>query len=500
MRVVGHALRLLLMLAVIAATAWWGWPRLVSELSKLRGTEPIEGVKSTISYVLPEDGWLEFPVDRRSQIIRVLSTANTLRSQLALAEPGTSYAIRYQLLDRAGRVLVEQTHHHGTDIARGIDLETGEFSLPFVYRDPTIVPLRSQRLLIGRELSDRVTRLRLQLAMRDPSISDVVVRAHLRAGAPNRKGARLWPRLRQQQRELLASASVYGEYLLSDEEKEALLRLSWKPMGTAGIEAQDYVTRRLYFAHTADDTEAVASGLPTGMFVRDGLRAVVPVPPRPVPVTLRFETSSVDATDADPHITIDYYGKHNAHQRYTLPLGSMTWEASLDGGWLQVSATSIVTVRAFLADGSGQEITPRPRYLRTFAVAPGKPIEYWIDHIGEHDTAFRIDLRTRDDSESPAAEAVRYTLLDAAGQVVAQGELRTGGTISYYDRAAADAETRLSESTRYFFKLSAQVTRLRLSSDDGEALISGYSRPPGLAHELVVPRDYIPFIRQHSAN
>ena len=459
-----------------------------------------------IAYALPEQNWLEFNLIGNGQVVRVLSNAGIKPDAPLPAEPEFSYTLRYQLLGTENSLLSEQTYTHRSHISMVHDAASGQDinSLFFLDASDRIAGTRS--FLITLPAATPARKLRLQLATADPAVNSIVVRAYHQNYPPEQRLDTLWQRLSYARRERLAEPSVYAPALLSQQERRNLVRQEWEPLGPEGTPSQDYIPRQLYVLRdlpegknsTTQDTQAAPAGLPVG----PQLAGVITVPAGGSELQLQVVTNPMrpDLTTAAPLSLLWYPATALTAQRLSFDPGNeqvLSLPAIVQGGVLEILSPQDLTLRAFLQMADSRlEITPQPRLIPAFQLAPGEQLDYAVKQSGKEATPLRIDVRQllQPDqlplSASLNAATLNYAWLGPADALIEQGEIRQELLPSRYDRPASrDLTGLLTEPGRAFLRAPATAHRLRLHADR-PLLISLYTRPPQLVHALQIPEAY----------
>jgi hypothetical protein len=485
--------------AACAAALYWGrgaWQRLAEHPAQGPAASWLGSAKAAIATVLDADRWTVFPLAGTPSGVRLVTNAGIPAA--ASAAPGTvyGYAIRYQVLGGGGEVLRDRTYHQRTRITRFKDPEgvRGEYTAAFYVGEP-LVPADGRALSIDLEGLARPSQVRVELARRDSLVHDVVVRASHRERVPAHRLGNLWKRLSEEQKAALARGNVYPHDLLSESEVENLLRERWRPLGPSGVEGRDYVQRKLYLASDLEGEAIEEPVPPAGLMLGPGRHAVVPIPEAGGRVRLVFQSDTPDWAAAhaeSPEIQFRWYGPGPRRHRE----GTIRWqgngtrfEDAFDGGLLELSATSVMTVRAYLAGAGGMdEITPRPILLRSYLCERGAPVEFEVAHAAGRPTPLRLTLwRVIPPLGAPESGAARYQLLGPAGDVLQSGEIPIAGVPSVYD-SAPSRQDRVSDPASYYFSLPPAVARVRVMSDQ-PVLVAAANRPADLVRERRVPED-----------
>lgn len=507
----------LLIFGVSGWVIWTLWPTLETWRQRFdpsgeasAALARLANTQSSAVYKLDPQRWVEFSIPSQESLIKIVSNAN-LEAQAATQPDGEwLYALRYQLVDGAGRVLQETVYHHRTAISRYQPPNAAPPITPAFYLDSSIVPADGRLLMINYTGVANVSRLRLRLENRSPGIDSVVVRVYLREHLFDPPADYRWQRIARRQRQSLGEASVYGVDLLSASEQINLLRQRWSPIAPIGISGRDYHSQRLY--STLDiEAEPLRTPIPpTGLYVDRDLHGTVPLPDPSAWVSLellevepRMAGASVNPTaSGGDEVDLLWHGYQSTQQAaYRIRLQatpSTLWVEKLGGGLLEVIAPRPLIVRAtrYPATGAPLDLLPEPLYLRLYRLEPDQPLEYAIAHVGTSPTLWRVDLRLAA-PESTARATVSYAFLDSGGAMLRQGTLTVTGPASAYDRLSGQQALleRVSEPATYGFALPPTVARVRLRAASA-VLANAYTRPSDLQRIVRVPEDYRPMDRE----
>jgi len=514
-RSLGRLLGGLLLLALLTGAYWLWQPHLESAWQVLSGKNRVQtaadrlaGSASSTVYLLNADRWVEFPLPGQSGGLKVISNAGIEPAQALQPEAEWSYALHYQLLDSAGRILRESLYHHRTRMSWYRPSGSTQPMTAAFYPDGQSLPADGRLLMIDPAELAGATRLRLGLAHPAPGITEVVVRVYAREHLFEPTTAFRWRRIPRRQREVLGRASVHGSELLSQSEQMNLLRQRWNPLGPSGIAGRDYRSRRLYTALDIEAEPSRVSLLPAGLYIDRDLRATLPIPEPGGWVTLEFIEIAPSPTPADQPLAtggqvelIWHPGQAGSPTSYRAPLTGLPitlWSEKLKPGLLEVVAPRPLVIRAtqHQASGPGLDLLPEPVYRRLYRLEPSQPLEFAIAHIGNQATLWRVDLRLA--TPDPATHgAVRYEWLDQQGATLRQGTLAIPGVADPYDRLIGQSAPfeRVSEPATHSFSLPPSVVRVRLTAA-APVLVNAYTRPPDLRRELRLPEDYQPTERE----
>lgn len=514
-RWLGHTLRLLLALAVLGWVGWRLWPLAWAgwTLFDPRGGWKVdprlaEAVAETV-YLLEERRWLEFSAASQGDYLKVVSNANLAPTTVIPVDAGWPYALEYQLLDGAGRVLKTAVHHQHATIS---EYQPPDASKPLVaafYLNRESQPADGRLIAINRREAPGATRLRLRLAERPAAIEAVVARVYAQEHLFDTARDYHWQRVSHRLREQLAQASVYGPELLSLAEQSNLLRQIWSPRAPLGIEGKDYRARMLYVLSDIEAEPRRPPVLPAGLYLDPNQHGTLAVPEPGGIIDLELlDVAAVMAgagqtppTAADPNpartVRLLWHGwQRSRRAEHTVTLtGPITrWSGPLDAGLIEAMATQPVVARASLRQEHQQalDLIQEPVYLRLYTLGLEQVLEFDVAHVGEQPTFWRVDLRLA--PPDPAATGTaRLELLDERGAVLQSRVLPVPGWPSVYDWLTSRKTffDRISEPASYAFVLPATVVKARLRAET-PLLAAAYTRPPDLPRSVRVPEDYRP--------
>lgn len=519
-RLLGHTLRLLLLLGLLGGGVWTLWPWLQAGWSTFdsRGISKedprlAEGVADVVRvYELEEQRWLEFPIITQGDRLRVITNAAVPPQPADRPAISWPYQVDYQLLDSAGQLVKAETYHQRTSVSWYKSPAGTPMTAGFYLNDES-VPADSRIILINLRESPSATTLRLRLAGRGPGIGDVVARVYTQNYLLVAADAYVWPRLGRPLQEQLGQASVFGADLLTISEQINLTSQRWSPIAPAGALDHDYQTRKLYVVSNVETETPRLPILPAGIYVDRAMNGIMPIPVPGGMVDLELTDvaglvenaglgTGAPAPGQSP-VTLVWYGpKPSQHAEYTLfASGAETrWAGRFDAGLLEIVAQRPLVARAYLrqehqpppAQTSRLPLFGQPMYQRLYQLAPGNTLDFIVAHAARQPTFWRVDAFLK----TPAAAVpttVQYEMLDDDGRVLRRGDLPVANVNSIYNSLVSNQTyfDRVSEPSSAFFVLPQTVSRVRLSSSN-PLLIGAYTRPSDLPRTVRVPEDYAP--------
>jgi len=470
---------------------------------------------ATLSAVdlLEQTRWVRYILPPGQPLVRVVTNASVPQS-FVTATPTEEwhYTLHYQVLSRAGKVLLDQQYVRRTQLTTYTDVQTGELFTGRFYLHGQLFPANGKVLVLNLQgLPEEATQLRLRVATAPAPIVDLVARVYSRESATVQKLGGVWQRLSMKQQRILARGNLYPPELLSAEEKRNVLRQRWSAIAPEGIPGVDYTRRDLYALKDIEEEEEIREPLlPAGLLVSPSSYGVLVIPEGGGHLRFVFDQLPWKPHHvADRTVAVQWYGRGVA-QRKTFTLlwdeKGNTLSDPIPGGVVEIIPQQSLIMRVFLTtEGKEQEITPEPVAARTYRAAAESPIDYEIFHERQHPTPLRLSLRSplgSLDGKTPLLEtnvslappSVRYELLDAKNIVLQQGTLNSSTVPSFYDRILATTEgVPVTEPTHYYFSMPPPVTRVRLHAQHGLVLVTAANRPATLPREMQIPEEFYSF-------
>ncbi len=507
MRYLGRGLLLVLLIGILAwcvhtirpyLTLAWLAPR-VSRLDKLHAA------RKRLVYILHNHDWTVFSLPSGAKRFKVITNAN-LPSPLPLyPEQAWRYAVEYQVVDAKGQRLQQHTYHHRTRVTRYTHPDRRDVTTVAFYLQDTVRPADARTMVVNLALTGSAVRLRLRLAAKDPGVQGVVIRVAALELTAERKLGYLWRRLPPSHKRNLVKGLVYPAEFLRESEKRYLLRHKWRALGPQGIQGRDYHPRTLYVAHDVEGEVVTMPTLPAGRFVDPDHHGIIPIPPDGVDLRLEFLALPAPYTPPGREgIRLLWYGDSpTARATYTVAWNDQGThvERFFPAGLLEIRVPhGAVVVRALRRAGAQRtDITPEPRYIRTYRVQPNLAVVFDVNHMDGMSTPLRLDVRhlmaMPGQASAPPPHTLTYELLTAQGNVGKSGNVTVSAPVSRYDRVLGQApETRISDPTSFYFSLPSHIARIRFSlpqaGPGAPLLLAAFNRPPDLVREIRVPDDY----------
>jgi len=449
----------------------------------------------SISYILDDKKWTTFPIPMTGSQARAVTNANLPASYEMKPGEEQRYVYQFQVMDGDENILADRIYHNRTKITNFKDEDGDTFTNSF-YTDSDLTPFDSRSMRIDFSGIEGEKFIRFRLLSKDISVSDVILRLYIYLEHEKEQPGYLWRRLSDKQKTRLTKGNVYPHELLAEEEKRNLIQRSWIPLGPLGADNADYKSRKLYVLQESEGEAADFDLPPSGLYIKEGHRGIIPVPEEGGRIRLEF----LNMSGRSPQdIRLRWYGRGiGMRMDYTVSWkddSSAFFEELFKGGMIEISPLNNTAVRAFLINGDEEtEMTPEPVYVRSFITGPGLPVEYKIHHTGDKPTPFKAVFRCQIPKQKDAASGnlryADYQLLDKGGGIVRSGSIPLAENLSLYDTIAGNPDDRdISDPIVYNFYIPLSADSIRFSSG-ADLLVAAYTRPDGMIREVMVPEDY----------
>ena len=343
---------ILVCLVLAAACIRFGKSLLESQYYESREINRDQTRRET-TILLDNSNWVEFQVAAEAQSFRLLTNAalkSLAMESTELNDPrlGWRYSIQYQLLDQKRNLIFESIYHFRSNVKQLLDAENGEPVYTHFFGKTSMVSTQTcvmQQKISRNHRQTAIVRVRVNSA--DPQIQEIVGRVNIKMERPDFQRRETWNRLSRERRDAICNYSVFPQDLLSETEKQNLLRWRWTPAPTIGRHTKRY----LFFVGELDDFES------PGDDVQDGWvgtvrfrRIVVPVPVGNARLKLDFERGEDAALSppVDVHISSiddDILQQNKSHFVFRDP--KLAVDMDVRGGMVEIESSRAVAVRAF---------------------------------------------------------------------------------------------------------------------------------------------------------
>ncbi|WP_075879269.1 hypothetical protein [Vreelandella massiliensis] len=491
MRWIGRIFLLALLSALLVAgyhalRPFWQLPTSLPALVKTLDLE----THTTRVYFLSGDEWLTFPLINRPSQVRLLTHAGVAPDTPREAE--LRYTLVYEVLDDKRRLLKRGRYTHETRLPPRLE-KAGTPVPPYLYAEQELSVASGQAFNLNLKALPDAAYLKLRAEPLTEPLRNLALRFYREERQSPREAAVEWERLAQAERERLSEAIIAPPVLLSEQEKRHLLQTRWRPTAPLGTRPPQ---GRLFSVEGLESTVDPALTVQApGRYIDRKRFGVVPIPASGDYVV---QFRDLENGGAPLRLTFHQLTEELEPARLEsleLPRALGRMPRHFEKGLVLVQSNRPGLLDIFPAESPHTSALPEPLYLRAHQAGQGG-VNYRLTPNEHHRTPLRLDLRAFGQGVPLPAQTpteATYRFYDAQDKLLEQGELTPSLPPSAFDRVAstpAIADT--SQPASFFFRLSPQVSRVEITSDDS-VLVSAYTRPPDLAHTRRVPEDYYPW-------
>jgi hypothetical protein len=245
MRQLKHIVYTVFIILLIGFIAWKASPVLVSWLTVTeKGSERNPaGTTVQLTYQLDQDKWTTFPIDTGTRNLKLLTNASYFNTYVKTIK----YAIEVQLLNASSKVLLDKTLYFKNDAKVYKKKKSSRImSNPFLQKGGNyITPSLTFLTSLSNFKKPAYLKLR-QYKIKDVNnVEKVLVRVYSETPVSKSKRNILWYRLSPAAKKSMASGNFYPYNMLTNTEKQNILRNSWSPIGPEGNKGNDYSVRRI---------------------------------------------------------------------------------------------------------------------------------------------------------------------------------------------------------------------------------------------------------------
>lgn len=449
-------------------------------------------------YQLNGENWISFVVPIASDKIKIVTNANLVG--VNENDPGARwrYAFDWEILDNHSNKPVKSGQYNFETGLTRISLENMEPGLTAAfYLDSPEIPADGKIFVINTKelsLAGKSVTLRFRLASFDHGISSVVLRAYNQERLSERKLDFQWMRITKRQKDVLSQGNVYPSEMLSEIEKQNLMRQFWTPLSPEGIQGRDFIARKIYVIRDIESVPIEDPIIPEGILVNASLRGTLAIPEDGRNVRLEFSHVGPSQAAKNSTLTINWYGPEITDRKsLSLPWNglALTWEGRFEGGLLEImSETPMVVTPSWISQNGSQAAIPEQLYVRTYVIDNSKSVVFKVAHSEGSVTPLRLDFRTLFEAALARNHVVNYAILGLKGETVKEGKLGFSSIPSSYDLGLTGYyQAVISDPHSFYFRLPAESPYIKLTSE-GTVAATAYTRPNDLIKETNVPQDY----------
>lgn len=498
-----------------------------------------EDIVQCRTFQLPDDRWLELDLPKNTDRIRLLANAAfdpVVRETLQPDMSPVDYplTIEYEVLTEDGTILQKGQCVFRSRIYGLFDEVRDQQAVGGFYKQSELLPGVTHEVALSlHRFGGRAVRARVRLGRHAAEIREAVVRSYALIGGAEGFDEYLWDRTSPTWRERLTRTNVYPPELLSEDERQHLLRHRWSAVPPTGIDGADYSERILCLMRDFSlPPEIEPVTIWEGQPVAPHWRGSIPLPDPPGRVRLVLtwlETSAAGPELPMAPLIVRWFGVRPDQSSIVevVPEGSTSSvELNVSGGMLDIESPHLAEVRAWwqpegeslegafqpggdlpgpdpdrLSPDGYVDITPDPVVRKAYRADPESVVEFGISHLEGEATPFRALLQEwipPDENDSPETPELIWEFLDEAGAVRYSGVIELIAPLSEYDRADQRTPAQnVGELKTFFFSVPPEVDVVRFRSESKAILVSAATRPPDLPYVREVGDD-LPLVEEKS--
>ncbi|MDD1622425.1 MAG: hypothetical protein LUQ11_13195 [Methylococcaceae bacterium] len=491
LRPIVTTLLLALLIALALPTAW---NQAKTGLSRLFFGSPqslADAPDISLVYTVKRGQWLTFPIPEEISRLRILSNAHIPRLPADPLVSNWKYGVRYQLLKKDNSLLREGVYLHRSNLPLATDTQ-GKSTFGEFYLQEALWPLSDRSAILAWDDLNEAAYLRIGFETEHPEIEEIAIRAYTPIKISPHRLASEWLRMDSQQQDNLASGSIYPASLLSEFEKQNLMKHQWHPIGPTGIEGRDFEAKTLYAIKNFEPQEQESMLVAAGLQADPEHPGILIIPETGGKLFIDLKTLDGHRPENPVDLTIKGYGDtltDRWQRRTTWQKTMKNVDLAVTGGLLEITASQPVVISASLEHRQQvEDITPKPLMVKTYRAQ--QDITFEILHFQQQPAVTRVDIR-KIFSQLPTAapSSVAYEWLDGAQNVVKRGSLQILDSASVYDRLANNYLDRIGDPISYYLTLPPDVTGLRLKAAGPNLLVNAYNQPANFVLTQRIPED-----------
>jgi hypothetical protein len=466
MRVLGWLMLLLLGGWLIYAgvgqfSSWQGWSK-----SKVANWDAEHNAYTV--YWLDEQQPLNFNIPANAEQIRVLFTA-------VVAHSVDNYSVNYQMFDSKGE-MTQATRGFINDSELPLVAE-GQLPQRFFARPDGLRAWLSRGFFIDNVAANPVKSIRLALA--SSSGARIAVRVSVLERKADNDVPVLWQRMRRDKRLQLMEDNIYPPDLVLEQQRRAVLKYSWLPLGPEGIRGKDHQQSTLFISNDIRAPQQV-DALPVVNHMLAGAEKVFSFVNTP---ELGVASISCEPPDGSSPQWVELLKQPLSSrsdpdsQRYQVEQLPITVQS--DGALYQLSSDNWCQVK--LLNAQGDQVDIPAKVQRGYTVGPEQSLSYALTVAGDQLQPLRIDGR----GLGGTAQLLLWQILAENDSVLMTGQLQLNELQDSYERLPTahleQTEPLQAKATTYILA-PANAARLVITTADIQALVNVYTRPLILPH------------------
>lgn len=425
---------------------------------------------------------LRFNIPPWSIHLKVLSHAVLKKDTRIDKDQRWPYSVFYRLFDENGKILLEDEYYHRGSIGFLKQKNNGrELPRQMLTDDPRIVCDGRSFTFRLSGFGGRVRSIELQVGPSDPDVVAEAISVYAEGSTPRHRRDVAWLRLSQETREKLSRGNLFPHYLLREQEKLNLVSTEWKPLGPVGVAGTDWEEVRIHLFEESEELYREHVEIAQGLFVHEGGRATVAIPPGGGNTVFSFEPVAPPASENLLPMLWFHHPDGILKTSTVIPLTRTltSFAGEYPEGLLEFQTDRNLYLQVYFST-SGQPVnfTPDPMRVPGYDTRIDDPIQYSIEHIDEDPVPFRLSFRGQSTPANPVLEFnAQYSFYDNDNQLVTAGNLLLVSTPSSYDYyPGRNGELIPGESNDIYFYLSSPISKALITSSP-PMTVSAYCRP-----------------------
>jgi hypothetical protein len=488
------------------------------------------------TFQFPDDRWLELDLPKNTDRIRVLVNAALDPEVRETLQPGVGpvdypLALEYEVLAEDETILQTGQCVFRSRIYGLYDDVRDQPRVGGFYKQSELLPGVTHEVALSlHRFGGRAMRARVRLGRHAAEIREAVVRSYALIGGVEGFDEFLWERTSPTWRERLTRTNVYPPELLTEDERQNLLRHRWSAVPPTGIDGVDYDERILCLMRDFSlPPEIEPVTIWRGQPVAPHWRGSIPLPDPAGRV--RLEITWLETSTAGPGLpmaplVVRWFGARSDQSAIVevVPDGPTSLrELTVAGGMLDIESPHLADVNAWwqpeaepleevleprvdlpeldpdrISPDGFIDITPDPIVRKAYRADADSAVEFGVSHLAGEPTPLRVLLQEwvpPEGSDGAETPELIWEFLDEGGEVRHSGVIELAAPLSEYDRA--DERTPLQnvgESKTFYFSVPPEVDVVRLRSESKAILVSAATRPPDLPYVREVGDDLEPLV------
>lgn len=438
-------------------------------------------VSSSLAYLVRPGKWLTFNLVEGTKQLRIISNGHIHKPDNISVKDDWKYILRYQLVDKDGKVITDEQYHQRTRLTSYRD-QQGEIFFGNFYSGYALTPLDGRLIMLSMSAIEQAASIRISFIQQSHEVEEASIRLYVPGKVSEHRLADIWLRMSDKYKEVMAKRTVYPASLLSETEKKNLLKHQWQPVGPAGVEDEDYISRTLYVLKEVESEKLGELLTAAGLQLDSEYPGIIAIPELGGQLDIKLTGLDGMPLSTPVALQLNWFGRKREHRwhRHAKWLKEVdTLNYKVQGGFLQIKADEPVLVHAFLNTASQQhlDITPKPLMIAGYLAVHG--IDYQVLHIDNQSTAIRVDIRQiLGKNTSDSRLAVEYQWFNQQKKLITSGFLSVNSSPSIYDRLTGELEDfKPSDPVRYYLDIPKEVSQLRLVSKRDDLLVNAYNQP-----------------------